>query len=212
MAETPKDINVSTVGSPIKDKIMEPEEKLAIPDIHNIPVVKIKRANDFYMEYAGLEEQPINNACKTRLHIGRLVKDTTTKLKQASEIDQYTEVSASKKIDDAKLAKDFQAALKEFQKAQRLATERETSYSVSQVLPPSRSCFDLMVGRKKVRSLIEDIRDVRFHKVETGFQKISARTHAVKVYSFFYLCEFNAFNDCEVDRVGTYLVGFMLAA
>ncbi|KAF9617653.1 hypothetical protein IFM89_037716 [Coptis chinensis] len=32
----------------------------------------------------------------------------------------------------------------------------------------------------KVRSLIEDIRDVRFHKVETGFQKISARTYAVK--------------------------------
>ncbi|KAF9609432.1 hypothetical protein IFM89_016232 [Coptis chinensis] len=74
---------------------------------------------------------------KTRLHIGRLVKDTTAKLKQASETDQYTEVSASKKIADAKLAKDFQAVLKEFQKAQRLAAERETAYSVSQVLPPS---------------------------------------------------------------------------
>ncbi|KAF9619200.1 hypothetical protein IFM89_005754 [Coptis chinensis] len=32
-----------------------------------------------------------------------------------------------------------------------------------------------------VRSLIEDIRDVRFHKVETGLQTISARTHAVKL-------------------------------
>ncbi|KAF5201175.1 Dna replication complex gins protein psf2, partial [Thalictrum thalictroides] len=31
-----------------------------------------------------------------------------------------------------------------------------------------------------VRSLVEDIRDVRFHKVETGLQKIS-RTHAVKL-------------------------------
>ncbi|CAL9059410.1 unnamed protein product, partial [Musa banksii] len=32
-----------------------------------------------------------------------------------------------------------------------------------------------------VRSLIEDIRDVRFHKVESGLQTISGRTHAVKL-------------------------------
>ncbi|KAJ0962409.1 hypothetical protein J5N97_030264 [Dioscorea zingiberensis] len=32
-----------------------------------------------------------------------------------------------------------------------------------------------------VRSLIEDIRDVRFHKVETGLESISGRTHAVKL-------------------------------
>ncbi|XP_057539561.1 DNA replication complex GINS protein PSF2 [Amaranthus tricolor] len=31
------------------------------------------------------------------------------------------------------------------------------------------------------RSLIEDIRDVRFHKVESGLETISARTHAVKL-------------------------------
>ncbi|KAL2899419.1 DNA replication complex GINS protein PSF2 [Bienertia sinuspersici] len=30
--------------------------------------------------------------------------------------------------------------------------------------------------------LIEDIRDVRFHKVESGLETISARTHAVKVF------------------------------
>ncbi|KAK9120515.1 hypothetical protein Syun_018132 [Stephania yunnanensis] len=66
---------------------------------------------------------------KTRLHIGQLVKDTSAKLKQTSETDQYTVVSASKKIADAKLAKDFQAVLKEFQKAQRLSAERETAYS-----------------------------------------------------------------------------------
>jgi len=34
----------------------------------------------------------------------------------------------SKKIADAKLAKDFEAALKEFQKAQHITVERETSY------------------------------------------------------------------------------------
>ncbi|XP_009613857.1 syntaxin-22-like [Nicotiana tomentosiformis] len=76
---------------------------------------------------------------KTRLHIGQLVKDTSAKLKQASETDHRVEVSASKKITDAKLAKDFQAVLKEFQKAQRLAAERETAYTpfVPQAVQPS---------------------------------------------------------------------------
>lgn len=40
-------------------------------------------------------------------------------------------LQASKKITDAKLAKDFQAVLQEFQKAQRLSAERETAYSPS---------------------------------------------------------------------------------
>ncbi|KAL8160539.1 hypothetical protein V2J09_002076 [Rumex salicifolius] len=66
---------------------------------------------------------------KTRLSIGQLVKDTSAKLKEASEIDFHSEVSASKKIADAKLAKDFQSVLKEFQKAQRLAAQRETAYA-----------------------------------------------------------------------------------
>ncbi|CAH9080785.1 unnamed protein product [Cuscuta europaea] len=76
---------------------------------------------------------------KTRQHIGQLVKDTSAKLKQASETDHRVEVSASKKITDAKLAKDFQAVLKEFQKAQRLAAERETAYApfVPQAVVPS---------------------------------------------------------------------------
>ncbi|PWA76040.1 syntaxin of plants 23 (chloroplast) [Artemisia annua] len=77
---------------------------------------------------------------KTRLHIGQLVKDTSDKLKQASETDHHADVSASKKITDAKLAKDFQAVLKEFQKAQRLSAERETAYTpfVPQTALPSR--------------------------------------------------------------------------
>ncbi|KAJ9549599.1 hypothetical protein OSB04_022142, partial [Centaurea solstitialis] len=76
---------------------------------------------------------------KTRLHIGQLVKDTSEKLKQASETDHRADVSASKKITDAKLAKDFQAVLKEFQKAQRLSAERETAYTpfVPQAAYPS---------------------------------------------------------------------------
>ena len=41
----------------------------------------------------------------------------------------FIELQPLKKIADAKLAKDFQSALKDFQKAQRLAAERETSYT-----------------------------------------------------------------------------------
>ncbi|CAA7026625.1 unnamed protein product [Microthlaspi erraticum] len=66
---------------------------------------------------------------KTRLHIGQLVKDTSAKLKEASESDHRSDVAQSKKIADAKLAKDLQAVLKEFQKAQRIAAERETTYT-----------------------------------------------------------------------------------
>jgi syntaxin 7 len=47
---------------------------------------------------------------------------------------------ASKKVADAKLAKDFQAVLRDFQKAQRLSAERETAYApfVPQAVLPSR--------------------------------------------------------------------------
>ncbi|GFZ15478.1 syntaxin/t-SNARE family protein [Actinidia rufa] len=89
---------------------------------------------------------------KTRLHIGQLVKDTSAKLKQASEADHRIEVSANKKITDAKLAKDFQAVLKEFQKAQRLAAERETAYTplVPQaVLPSSYTASEVDVSSDK---------------------------------------------------------------
>ncbi|VVB12592.1 unnamed protein product [Arabis nemorensis] len=48
---------------------------------------------------------------------------------EASETDHPRGVNPKKKIVDAKLAKDFQAVLKEFQKAQRLAAERETVYA-----------------------------------------------------------------------------------
>ncbi|KAJ8774100.1 hypothetical protein K2173_009531 [Erythroxylum novogranatense] len=89
---------------------------------------------------------------KTRLHIGQLVKDTSARLKQASETDHNAGVSQSKKIADAKLAKDFQAVLKEFQKAQRLAAEKETAYTpfVPQtVLPSSYTESEIDVSRDK---------------------------------------------------------------
>ena len=43
--------------------------------------------------------------------------------------DHVFKLQSNKKIADAKLAKDFQAVLKEFQKAQRLAVEREAAYA-----------------------------------------------------------------------------------
>ncbi|GLJ11919.1 hypothetical protein SUGI_0180220 [Cryptomeria japonica] len=91
---------------------------------------------------------------KTRQHIGQLVKDTSAKLKAASEADLNVEVGASKKIKDAKLAKDFQAVLKEFQKAQRFAAERETAYKpfVPQaVLPSSYVASELNLSTDKSR-------------------------------------------------------------
>ncbi|CAL4964403.1 unnamed protein product [Urochloa decumbens] len=90
---------------------------------------------------------------KTRQHITQLVKDTSDKLKQASEADHRVEVSATKKIADAKLAKDFQAVLKEFQKAQRLAVEREAAYApfVSQAgLPQSYNSSEVNNGADKL--------------------------------------------------------------
>ncbi|XP_027346583.1 syntaxin-22-like isoform X2 [Abrus precatorius] len=112
---------------------------------------------------------------KTRLHIGQLVKDTSVKLKQASDIDHHAEVN----IADAKLAKDFQAVLKEFQKAQRLAAERETAYTpfVSQaVLPSSYTASEVDVGSDKTpeqRALLVESRrqEVLFLDNEIAFNE-----------------------------------------
>ncbi|KAL9257851.1 Syntaxin-22-like protein [Drosera capensis] len=67
----------------------------------------------------------------TRQRILQLVKDTSAKLKALSESDHGANVSQSKKIEDAKLARDFQATLQEFQKVQQLASERESTYMPS---------------------------------------------------------------------------------
>ncbi|XP_044501454.1 syntaxin-22-like [Mangifera indica] len=67
----------------------------------------------------------------TRQRILQLVKETSAKLKTLSESDRDANVNPSKKIEDAKLARDFQAVLQEFQKVQQLASERESTYSPS---------------------------------------------------------------------------------
>ncbi|KAM7273399.1 hypothetical protein ACFE04_028063 [Oxalis oulophora] len=93
-----------------------------------------------------------DNLHKMRLHIGQLVKDTSAKLKEATESDMYTEVSALKKISDAKLAKDFRAVLGEFHKAQRLGAERETIYAPTfqkEILPSSYGAQEVMINPSK---------------------------------------------------------------
>ncbi|KAL6143025.1 hypothetical protein ACLB2K_053724 [Fragaria x ananassa] len=65
---------------------------------------------------------------KTRQRILELVKDTSAKLKSLSESDRQSNVNPRKQIEDAKLARDFQTTLQEFQKVQHLASERESTY------------------------------------------------------------------------------------
>ncbi|KAI9084047.1 hypothetical protein K1719_034043 [Acacia pycnantha] len=67
---------------------------------------------------------------ETRQRILQLVKDTSAKLKALSESDLAADADADsgKKIEDAKLARDFQTTLQEFQRVQQLASERESTY------------------------------------------------------------------------------------
>ncbi|XP_042481151.1 syntaxin-22-like [Macadamia integrifolia] len=67
----------------------------------------------------------------SRQRIGQLVKETSAKLKALSDSDHASNVNPRKKVEDAKLARDFQATLQDFQKAQQLAAERESAYAPS---------------------------------------------------------------------------------
>ncbi|XP_068666879.1 syntaxin-22-like isoform X2 [Aristolochia californica] len=70
----------------------------------------------------------------TRQRIGQLVKETSAKLRALTDSD-IQDSNPSKRIEDAKLARDFQAILQEYQKVQQLAAERESTYAPS--VPPS---------------------------------------------------------------------------
>ncbi|KAI5651024.1 hypothetical protein M9H77_37029 [Catharanthus roseus] len=73
----------------------------------------------------------------TRQRILQLVKETSAKLKSVSQSDRGANANQNKRIEDAKLARDFQTTLQEFQKVQQLASERESMFSPS--APPSSS-------------------------------------------------------------------------
>ncbi|KAI5651018.1 hypothetical protein M9H77_37023 [Catharanthus roseus] len=73
----------------------------------------------------------------TTQRILQLVKETSAKLKSVSQSDRGANANPNKRIEDAKLARDFQTTLQEFQKVQQLASERESMFSPS--FPPSSS-------------------------------------------------------------------------
>ncbi len=79
---------------------------------------------------------------ETKHSINKLVEETVARLKEENETDHLSSASTGKKLKDAKLAKDFQAVLVEFQGAQKLAQSREKSFTTSMVqsfpLPPPR--------------------------------------------------------------------------
>ncbi|ONK65605.1 uncharacterized protein A4U43_C07F38800 [Asparagus officinalis] len=64
---------------------------------------------------------------RKRFFIERLVKATSAKIHRASEDDYRDETG--KRIADAELTEDFRTILNDFQKATRLATERESAYA-----------------------------------------------------------------------------------
>lgn len=78
---------------------------------------------------------------KSRQDIAQLAKDTANSLKEASDSDHADDVSAGKKLSDAKLAKDFQAVLKDFQDTQKLAAKRETAFAPFDASPAARKPY-----------------------------------------------------------------------
>ncbi|MBA0741185.1 hypothetical protein Gogos_014355 [Gossypium gossypioides] len=97
----------------------------------------------------------------TRQRILQLVKETSAKLKALTEPDHDPTVNPSKKVEDAKLARDFQNTLQEFQKVQQLASERESTYSPAPPppsLPTTSSGSDESLPQEKQRLLMEQRR------------------------------------------------------
>ncbi|KAI3471310.1 hypothetical protein Pfo_027973 [Paulownia fortunei] len=82
---------------------------------------------------------------KTRIQIGQLVKETSADL----ETVQFTEVNASKKVAEAKLTKDYESVLKDFEKAQLLTAEREMAFAPpipNRILQPSGTAGELEIS------------------------------------------------------------------
>nr|KJB40625.1 hypothetical protein B456_007G071500 [Gossypium raimondii] len=110
----------------------------------------------------------------TRQRILQLVKETSAKLKALTEPDHDPTVNPSKKVEDAKLARDFQNTLQEFQKVQQLASERESTYSPAPPPPslPATSGSDESLPQEKQRLLMEQRRqEVILLDNEIGFNE-----------------------------------------
>ncbi|KAG9447324.1 hypothetical protein H6P81_013452 [Aristolochia fimbriata] len=96
----------------------------------------------------------------TRQRIGQLVKETSANLRALTDSDSH-DSGPSKKIEGAKLARDFQAILQEYQKVQQLAAERESTYapSVPSSSSPSSSSADEQANQDKDQQMQALLRD-----------------------------------------------------
>jgi len=83
---------------------------------------------------------------KMRIDLQSLAKETGEKLRTAQEADHQDSTNKSKKLSDAKLARDFEAVLREFQSAQRNAAERETLFAPSVPRAKANGNFDIESG------------------------------------------------------------------
>jgi len=63
----------------------------------------------------------------------------------------------SKKVEDAKLARDFQTTLQEFQKVQQLASERESTYMPSGPPPYAQARYSMRRKSIHVSFVLESL-------------------------------------------------------
>jgi syntaxin 7 len=89
-------------------------------------------------------------------NISLLVEETVARLKEENETDHLSSASTGKKLRDAKLAKDFQAVLLEFQGAQKLAQSREKAFTPNLLSPQSANQLPPLSGNNRLETKEEE--------------------------------------------------------
>jgi syntaxin 7 len=89
-------------------------------------------------------------------NISLLVEETVARLKEENETDHLSSASTGKKLRDAKLAKDFQAVLLEFQGAQKLAQSREKAFTPNLLSPQSANQLPPLSANNRLETREEE--------------------------------------------------------
>jgi syntaxin 7 len=89
-------------------------------------------------------------------NISLLVEETVARLKEENETDHLSSASTGKKLRDAKLAKDFQAVLLEFQSAQKLAQSREKAFTPNLLSPQSANQLPPLSANNRLETKEEE--------------------------------------------------------
>jgi syntaxin 7 len=89
-------------------------------------------------------------------NISLLVEETVARLKEENETDHLSSASTGKKLWDAKLAKDFQAVLLEFQGAQKLAQSREKAFTPNLLSPQSANQLPPLSANNRLETKEEE--------------------------------------------------------